>query len=104
MTANPTLLAGFRAALDAETSLEAPLTAADPHSIDDFLDRINEDLAAGMPQKITPERLKTMVNLFRVQAANWEMEQQKEKTSSRGSGKKASLVEIEGFNTGGLNF
>jgi len=101
---NPTLLAGFKAALDAETNPENPLSTVDPGSIDEFLSRINDDLAAGMPQKITGDRLDQLINLFRVEAVNWEMAEQATGRAPRGTSKKKSPVEVEGFDTSGLVF
>lgn len=97
---NPTLLAAFKAALDAETDPTNPLSAADPGSIDEFLSTINDDFAEGKFD-LTPARLLQLTNLYRVQAANWEMEQQSEKKRAP-RGKKVEPREV--LDTTGFKF
>jgi hypothetical protein len=85
--ANPILLAGFKAALDAETNPTNPLSTVDPSSIDEFLSRINDDFAEGR-FVLEPERLLRLANSYRAEAMNWEMEQAAEKKRAP-RGKKA---------------
>lgn len=65
------------------------------NAVDEFLDRINEDLVAGATEKLTDERLRHLVNLYRSQALRWEQEQQT-KTTTRGRKKShAEAIQIE---------
>lgn len=84
---NPTLLAGFKAALDAETDPENPLGTADAQSIDEFLSRINDDFAEGK-FVLTPAKLLRLCNAYRAEAMNWEMEQAAEKKRTPRASKK----------------
>jgi hypothetical protein len=92
--ANPTLLAAFKAALDAETNPENPLGQVDPNSIDEYLRRINDDFAEGK-YVLTPERLLQLADAYRVQAVNWEMEQQAEKKRTPRGTKKSTKEAID---------
>lgn len=53
----------------------SPLLDMPRDTVDEFLDRINEDIAAGMPEKITGERLEQLVAAYRQEAAQWEIKQ-----------------------------
>lgn len=99
MTESP-LLAAFKAALDAETNPESPLSTIDPDSIDEFLARIDADFAEGHFD-LEPARLLRLVSAFQVQAANWEMEQQAEKTRTPRA-KKATPKQV--FDTSDIVF
>lgn len=86
------LLTAFKASLDAETDPNNPLGQVNPDSIDEYLSRINDDFAEGK-YVLTPERLLQLANAYRVQAVNWEMEQQAEKKRQpRGSSKKPKEI------------
>lgn len=92
---NPILLAGFKAALDAETNPSDPLSTVSPDSIDEFLGRINDDFADGKFAEITTERLDQLINAYRIQAMNWEMEEQTEKTRKPRNGTKKSVPSVD---------
>ncbi len=71
----------------------------DETTIDEFLDRINEDLVAGMPERIhAPGRLETLTAMYRAQAEKW-VQDQKDKPA-RGTksadAKKAFAEAIQG--------
>lgn len=53
---------------------ESPLVEATPDSIDELLDRINNHLAAGLPEKVTNESLMKIVEAYRAQAVKWTAE------------------------------
>ena len=52
-----------------------PLESIPKDSIDEFLDRINEDLIAGAIEAITDERLNQLAAIFREEAVAWEIKQ-----------------------------
>lgn len=59
---------------------DSPLETVVPDSVDVLLDRVNEHLTAGMPDRVTDELLRRLVDNFRAQALYWEQEEQKPKT------------------------
>jgi hypothetical protein len=69
----------------------SPLTEVAADSIDLELDRINENLVQGTPEKITDEALERLVDLYRAQALRWEQEEATKKPH-RGQ-KKVSHIE-----------
>ena len=68
----------------------SPLAEVEANSIELELDRINENLIAGTPEKITDERLEHFVNLYRAQAVKWETEEQIKKPRAKLGTKKVS--------------
>src|SRR5215469_15175687 len=91
MVDNPTLLSAFKAALDLETDPTNPLGQVSPDSIDEYLSRINDDFAEGK-YVLTQDRLLQLANMYRVQAVNWEMEQNTEKKRAPKTKKPAKEV------------
>jgi hypothetical protein len=79
-SSNPTLAGALRASLRIveNTPLESPLAEATIDSIDLLLDELDQNLVAGMPEAITDEKLIALIDVFRAQAINWEMQQQAE--------------------------
>lgn len=59
--------------LNSDLIENSPLQEASSDSIDELLDRINEDLLAGAPHRITvdDERLKKLIAIYRAQAEVW---------------------------------
>ena len=55
----------------------SPLREATPDSIEELLARVNEDLVAGAPQRITDNdpRLKALIEIYRKQAIQWTIDE-----------------------------
>lgn len=51
----------------------SPLREVPPDAIEELLARINEDLLAGTPEKITDDdpRMKKIISIYRAEAENW---------------------------------
>lgn len=64
------------------------------NAVDEFLDRINEDLVAGATEKLTDERLSHLANLYRSQALRWEQEEQMRPTRKKKSHAEAINIEL----------
>lgn len=62
------------------------------NTIDEYLDRINEDLVEGAVERITPERITKLVSLFRAQAEEWVKKQNEKPT--RGERKKTNFADL----------
>jgi hypothetical protein len=73
----------------------SPLAEVDPNAIDIELDQINENFAAGTPEKVTDETLARVVDLYRAQALRWEQEEQTKKRAPRGSKKISHAESLE---------
>jgi hypothetical protein len=70
-----------------------PLADLPTDSIDEFLDRINQDLVAGAPERITDERLAKLVELYRQEAAAWETKQrEKPERKTKAAGEKKQEI------------
>jgi hypothetical protein len=70
-----------------------PLADLPTDSIDEFLERINADLIAGAPEKITDERLSKLVELYRQEATAWETKQrEKPERKTRTPGEKKQEI------------
>lgn len=67
----------------------SPLNDMPRDSVDEFLDRINDDLVAGAPERITGERLEKLVAAYREEAVQWEIKQREARTP----GKKKTFAE-----------
>jgi hypothetical protein len=59
---------------------DSPLEAVTTDSVDLLLDRVNEHLTAGLPDRVTDDLLRRLVDNFRAQALYWEQEEAKPKT------------------------
>ena len=46
---------------------QSPLSEADPHSLDELFERINQKLISGMPESITDDDLKPVIIALRAQ-------------------------------------
>jgi hypothetical protein len=62
---------------------DSPLSEATPDSVDLLLDEINNAIAEGMPERITDDKLSTLVDLYRSQAYKWSQEQETKKSRPR---------------------
>ncbi len=62
------------------------------NQIDEFLSRINDDLVAGAPEKITDERLGKLVELYRKQAVDW-VQAQADKPERKTGTRKKTIAE-----------
>lgn len=72
---------------------DSPLETVTTDAVDTLLERINEHLAAGLPEKVTDDLLRRMVDSFRAQALYWEQEESKPKTP-RGSKKPIEKLDL----------
>lgn len=90
-TPNPNLTAALRASLESiDNPLEeapegfdgsdSPLETVTTDSVDILLDRVNDHLTSGLPDRITDDLLRRMVDIYRAQALYWEQEEAKPKT------------------------
>jgi hypothetical protein len=75
------------------TGTDSPLEQVTTDSVDILLERINEHIAAGLPERVTDDLLRRLVDNFRAQALYWEQEEAKPKTP-RGS-KKPPLEKLD---------
>lgn len=72
-----------------------PLADLATDHVDEFLTRINEDLIAGMPEKITDERLSRLVELYRQEAITWETKQrEKPERKAKAPGEKKQEIAL----------
>lgn len=82
---DPNLTGALKGSLES-FSESSPLTETDgKNAVDEFLDRINEDLVAGAPDRITDQRLENFINLFRAEALRWTQEEARTGRAPRGS-------------------
>ena len=66
--------------------VNSPLTEVEADSIEEELDRINQGFIQGVPEKITDEKLASLVDLYRAQALKWEQEESvKKPRAARGA-------------------
>lgn len=82
-----TLKDALTASLD-ELKNGSPINEADPYSIDEQFDRINNKLAAGMPETITEADLLPVVNRLRAQRHHFSQETEKRAEARRKGGTK----------------
>ena len=72
---NPVL----KAMLQASTA-DSPLSEADPQSVDILLERINQHMIAGTPEKIDDQTRAELIKIYRAQAQRWATEERLTKT------------------------
>jgi hypothetical protein len=86
---------GEQSDLEAELIATSPLRAVDPASIDELLERVNEHLIAGVPNKLREnddELLRRLVDGFRREAIDWATaERTKKPRAPRGEKKAVDL-------------
>ena len=87
---DPNLTGALRGSLELFTQNSPLAENAGDQAVDEFLDRINEDLVAGAVDKITDERLGMLVNMYRAQALRWTQEEAAK--PARTSRKKSALA------------
>jgi len=92
--ADPNLTGALRASLESFTENSPLAEGNDENSIDEYLDRINEDLVAGAVEKITDDRLHKLVDLYRAQALRWTQEEQTKAPRQRKSGGNAISIDL----------
>jgi ribosome assembly protein YihI (activator of Der GTPase) len=92
--ADPNLTAALRGALDLLDG-DSPLSEADPKAVDELLDRINQNLVAGLPGRITDKDLTSFVNMVRAQAYRWTQEDQNKTPKVRERKTHSQAVDIE---------
>ncbi len=74
----------------------SPLSEATPDSVDLYLDRINQHLIDGAPEKITDDELLRVVTFYRAKALLWGQEEQTKKARSTKPRKPAgAVIEID---------
>lgn len=71
----------------------SPLAEVSADALDEELDRINEHLIAGVPEKVTDESLTKLIDIFRARALLWEQEEENKKAGIRKTTKKVAHVE-----------
>ena len=69
---HPTLAAMLRASEKLEREGQSPLAEVDPHSLDEFWQRINSKLITGMPEAITDDDRDIMAMTLRLRAERME--------------------------------
>ena len=77
--------------------VNSPLAEVEADSIEEELDRINQGFIAGVPEKITDEKLASLVDLYRAQALRWEQEESVKKPRSGRSPKPVLHIEALEF-------
>lgn len=74
---NDNLTSALRASLSlVEDNPTSPLSEATPDSVDELLDRINSAMAEGLPEKITDETLRKVIDLYRAQAYRFQQDEE----------------------------
>lgn len=77
-------------ALADELIANSPLREVDPASIDELFERVNEALIAGVPSRLRAnddELLRSMVDAFRREAAQWAIAEKEKKPRATRSSK-----------------
>jgi hypothetical protein len=72
----------------------SPLSEVTPDAIDILLNRFNEHLIDGAPERITDEALTRMVDIYRSQALRWEQEEQQEKKPRQRKDKASQAMDL----------
>jgi len=90
---DPNLTGALKGALEL-LETDSPLSEATPDSVDELLDRINQHMADGMPERVTDADLELAVNVFRAQAFRWAQEEQQIKTTRRRK-PQAQVIDVE---------
>lgn len=76
----------------------SPLADLPTDSVDEFLSRINDDLVAGAPERITDDRLDQLISIYRTQAVEWEIKQREKPARKTAAQTKKSVAEALGIN------
>lgn len=81
--------------LNESPEAESPLAEATPDSIDLLFERINQNLAEGLPEKISDSDLLRVVQIYRAQALKWSQDEEIKRNKPRASKKPlGKLIDI----------
>lgn len=84
---------------DEQPLADSPLREATPDSVDHLLDEMNQAMVAGMPERITDEKLIQLINAYRTQAEHWQTADAEKRASGNGRKRKPT---VEGLDLSGL--
>jgi len=78
-----------------DPSAQSPLREATPDSIDELLRQVNDAFGQGLPESVSDDTLRQLVDLYRAQALKWDQDEAIKRDKPKASRKKNEAITID---------
>jgi hypothetical protein len=98
-SSDPNLMAALRLSAEQTEATDtgfssdgSPLSEAIPDALDELMDSINQNLAAGLPTPVSDDDLRRLIDIYRARAYTWTQQEQTKKPRRRTKAEQADAI------------